>query len=115
MRGWWARRFAPLPTLLLHHTAFASARLFLTFARHPPQHEMAERRGDGFFGIVLPGLGLERDHAAALLDDRGAGVAVERPAGAQVVDGEPDRLRRRRDAEFARDADDRRGFEQGAG
>src|SRR3954471_8973820 len=78
--------------------------LFSTVARRPPQHEMAECRGDRFCRVVLPGLGLERDHASALLDDRGTGVTVERAAGAQVVDGEPDRLGQRRDAELARDA-----------
>src|SRR5262245_53053505 len=89
--------------------------LFLVHARHRPQHEMAKCRGDGLAGIVLPGLRLEGDDAPALLDDRDAGKTVERAAGAQIVDGEPDRFRRSGHAELAGDANDRRGFQEGAG
>src|SRR5262249_22943756 len=89
--------------------------LFLARARHRPQHEMAKCRGNRLVGIVLPSLRLEGDDAPALLDNRDPGEAVERTAGAEVIDGQPDGFRRRRDAELAGNADDRRGFQEGAG
>ena len=49
-----------------------------------------------------------------MLDDRDIGVAVDRPSRTQVVDGQVDRLRLRAGAQFARDPEDRRGFEEGA-
>src|SRR5581483_2511499 len=88
---------------------------FLVRSRRLPQHEMAERRGDGLCGIFLPGLRLEGDDAPALLDDGDAGKTVERAARAQIVDGEADRLWTGRSAELARDADDRRHLEKRAG
>src|SRR5581483_1599469 len=76
---------------------------------------MPECRGDGLGWIVLPGLRLESDDAPALLDDGDAGETVERAARAKIIDGEADRLRARRRAELARDTDDRRCFQKGAG
>ena len=67
---------------------------------------MAERRGDGPGGVVLPCLRLESDDAPALLDDRHVGVTVAGAAGAQVIDRQADRLGRRH-AEFARHTHDR--------
>src|SRR5664279_4714603 len=76
---------------------------------------MPERRRDRFCRIVLPGLRFESDDAAALLNDRHAGKTVQRAAGAQVIDGETDRLWRGTNAELSRNPDNRGGFEKGAG
>jgi hypothetical protein len=46
-----------------------------------PQHEMSKRRSDRFGRVVLPCLRFEGDDAAALLDDRDPGVAVQRAVG----------------------------------
>jgi hypothetical protein len=46
-----------------------------------PQLEMSKRRSDRFGRVVLPCLRFEGDDAAALLDDRDPGVAVQRAVG----------------------------------
>src|SRR5882757_6595300 len=90
-------------------------RLFLIRVRNLPQHEMTKRRRDRPGRVVLPGLRLESDDAAALLDDGHLGVAVQRAAGAQVIDRQADRFGQRRNAELAGHAHDRRRFKEGAG